>query len=88
MAATKASLTKVNPTSVDEAAMRSETESLPILLSRLGDDVMQLFNSQLNEPTCKLRAGLRNHRCLLPPCRRDYCNGDQESAGETGIGTE
>jgi len=47
MAATKASLTKVNPTSVDEAAMRSETESLPILLSRLGDDVMQLFNSQL-----------------------------------------
>jgi len=47
MAATKASLTKVSPTSVDEAAMRNETESLPTLLSRLGDDVMQLFNSQL-----------------------------------------
>jgi uncharacterized membrane protein YqjE len=47
MAATKASLTKVSPTSIDEAAMRSETENLPTLLSRLGDDVMQLFNSQL-----------------------------------------
>jgi len=47
MAATKASLTKVSPTSVDEAATRSETENLPTLLSRLGDDVMQLFNSQL-----------------------------------------
>ena len=47
MAATKASLTKVSPTSVDEAATRSETENLPTLLSRLGDDVMELFNSQL-----------------------------------------
>jgi len=47
MAATKASLTKVSPTSIDEAAIRSETENLPTLLSRLGDDVMQLFNSQL-----------------------------------------
>ena len=47
MAATKASLTKVSPTSIDEAAMRNETENLPALLSRLGDDVMQLFNSQL-----------------------------------------
>ncbi len=46
MAATKASLTKVSPTSIDEAAMH-ETENLPTLLSRLGDDVMQLFNSQL-----------------------------------------
>ncbi len=47
MAATKVSLTKESPTSIDEAAMRSETENLPTLLSRLGDDVMQLFNSQL-----------------------------------------
>ena len=47
MAATKVSLTKVSPTSTDETAMRSETENLPTLLSRLGDDVMQLFNSQL-----------------------------------------
>ena len=47
MAATRASLTKVSPTSIDEAAMRNETENLPALLSRLGDDVMQLFNSQL-----------------------------------------
>ena len=46
MAATKASLTKVSPTSIDEVAMH-ETENLPTLLSRLGDDVMQLFNSQL-----------------------------------------
>ncbi len=47
MAATRASLTKVSPTSIDEAAMRNETENLPALLSRLGDDVVQLFNSQL-----------------------------------------
>ena len=43
MAATKRSLTKA-----DEAAMtRSGVEGLPNLLSRLGDDVMQLINSQL-----------------------------------------
>jgi len=42
MAATKTSLISAN-----EATMRSETESLPTLFSRLGDDVMQLFNSQL-----------------------------------------
>src|SRR5882724_5880213 len=47
MAATRTSLTKVNGTSANEAAMRDETESLPTLFSRLGDDVMQLFNSQL-----------------------------------------
>ena len=42
MAATKTSLISVNG-----ATMRSETESLTTLFSRLGDDVMQLFNSQL-----------------------------------------
>jgi uncharacterized membrane protein YqjE len=43
MAATKGSLTRA-----DEAAMtRNDNESLPNLLSRLGDDVMQLVNSQL-----------------------------------------
>jgi uncharacterized membrane protein YqjE len=43
MAATKTSLISAN-----ESTMRSETESLPTLFSRLGDDVMQLFNSQLS----------------------------------------
>jgi uncharacterized membrane protein YqjE len=47
MAATRASLTKESLTSIDEAAMRNETENLPTLLGRLGDDVMELFNSQL-----------------------------------------
>jgi uncharacterized membrane protein YqjE len=47
MAATGSSLTKIGSTSVDEAGMLNETENLPTLLSRLGDDVMQLFNSQL-----------------------------------------
>jgi uncharacterized membrane protein YqjE len=47
MAATRTSLTKVNGTSANEAAMRDETESLPTLFTRLGDDVMALFNSQL-----------------------------------------
>src|SRR6266478_681006 len=47
MAANRARLTKVRQTSIDEAAMRNETENLPALLSRLGDDVVQLFNSQL-----------------------------------------
>ena len=42
MAATKTSLTRA-----DEAVSRNENESLPTLFSRLGDDVMQLFNSQL-----------------------------------------
>jgi len=42
MAATKTSLTRTN-----EMATRTENESLPTLFSRLGDDVMQLFNSQL-----------------------------------------
>jgi uncharacterized membrane protein YqjE len=41
MAATKKSLINVDP------AIPAETESLPNLFSRLGDDVMQLFNSQL-----------------------------------------
>jgi uncharacterized membrane protein YqjE len=42
MAATKAMLVKTN-----EEDSRSEIEQLPTLFSRLGDDVMQLFNSQL-----------------------------------------
>lgn len=44
MAATKSSLTKA-----DEAAIahHDDDDSLPNLLSRLGDDVMQLINSQL-----------------------------------------
>jgi uncharacterized membrane protein YqjE len=42
MAATKTSLTRT-----DELATRTDTDSLPNLFSRLGDDVMQLFNSQL-----------------------------------------
>ena len=47
MAATRTSLTKVNGTNANEAAMRDETESLPTLFTRLGDDAMALFNSQL-----------------------------------------
>jgi uncharacterized membrane protein YqjE len=43
MAAPRGSLAKA-----DDAAMtRNDNESLPNLLSRLGDDVMQLINSQL-----------------------------------------
>ena len=42
MAATKPSLT-----TPAETMPRNETEGLPTLFSRLGDDVMQLFNSQL-----------------------------------------
>jgi uncharacterized membrane protein YqjE len=39
---------KQSLTTLDEAAMtRNGAESLPNLLSRLGDDVMQLINSQL-----------------------------------------
>lgn len=42
MAAPKTSLTRA-----DELATRPDTETLPTLFSRLGDDVMDLFNSQL-----------------------------------------
>ena len=42
MAATKTSLTRT-----DELVRGNDTENLPTLFSRLGDDVMQLFNSQL-----------------------------------------
>ena len=42
MAAPKAALVKTN-----EVNSRSEIEQLPTLFSRLGDDVMQLLNSQL-----------------------------------------
>ncbi len=42
MAATKTSLTRT-----DEIATTTDTDSLPSLFSRLGEDVMQLFNSQL-----------------------------------------
>lgn len=42
MAATKVSLVKP-----DETNLRTEIEQLPTLFTRLGDDVMQLFNSQL-----------------------------------------
>ena len=46
MAATKTSLTRADEISAD-VARRSDTESLPTLVGRLGDDVMQLFKSQL-----------------------------------------
>ena len=46
MAATKTSLTRADETAAD-IAKRSDTDSLPGLVSRLGDDVMQLFKSQL-----------------------------------------
>ena len=42
MAATKTTLTNTNGLDT-----RNDNESLPNLFSRLGDDVMQLFNSQL-----------------------------------------
>ena len=42
MAATGTSLIDMN-----EETAQAETEKLPTLFSRLGDDVMQLFNSQL-----------------------------------------
>ena len=42
MAATRTSLTRT-----DEIATHDDGESLPSLFSRLGEDVMQLFNSQL-----------------------------------------
>jgi uncharacterized membrane protein YqjE len=43
MAATNRSLAKAD----DAAMIRNDNDSLPNLLSRLGDDVMQLINSQL-----------------------------------------
>src|SRR5215217_8881681 len=46
MAATKTSLTRADGTP-DELAIRNDADSLPGLFGRLGDDVMQLFNSQL-----------------------------------------
>ena len=46
MAATKTSLTRADETA-PEVAHRPETEGLPTLVSRLGDDVMELFKSQL-----------------------------------------
>ena len=42
MAATRTSLTRT-----DEVATRTDVDSLPGPFSRLGDDVMELFNSQL-----------------------------------------
>src|SRR3954451_21561684 len=45
MAAPRTSLTKNER--VEELATRADAENLPGLFSRLGDDVMQLFNSQL-----------------------------------------
>ena len=43
MAASKTGLTRTD----NELATRNDTEGLPSLISRLGEDVMQLFNSQL-----------------------------------------
>ena len=43
MAATKTSLTRTD----NDLATRNDSEGLPTLFSRLGDDIMQLFNSQL-----------------------------------------
>ena len=45
MAAPRTSLTKDER--ADELTTRNDAEGLPNLFSRLGDDVMQLFNSQL-----------------------------------------
>jgi len=46
MAATKQSLTRADGRP-DDMAIHQDNESLPNLFGRLGDDVMQLFNSQL-----------------------------------------
>ena len=46
MAATKSSLTRADQTAAD-VARRSDNEGLPSLVGRLGDDVMELFKSQL-----------------------------------------
>jgi len=45
MAATKTSLTRADE--IADVAERPDTEGLPTLVSRLGDDVMELFKSQL-----------------------------------------
>jgi|SRR5687767_5517971 len=45
MAATKTSLTRADE--IADVAKRSDNEGLPTLVSRLGDDVMELFKSQL-----------------------------------------
>jgi len=47
MAATNTSLTRADERPNGMAGTRNDAESLPNLFSRLGDDVMQLFNSQL-----------------------------------------
>lgn len=49
MAATKTGLTRADERLPDRADLprQENNESLPTLISRLGDDVMQLFNSQL-----------------------------------------
>ena len=48
MAATKTSLTRPEEQSPSRPdTTRTNNESLPTLVSRLGDDVMELFNSQL-----------------------------------------
>ena len=46
MAATKTSLTRADERT-NGLDTRNDTDSLPSLFGRLGDDVMQLFNSQL-----------------------------------------
>ena len=46
MAATRASLV-TSSSRAEETGMRAEIEQLPTLFSKLGNDVMQLFNSQL-----------------------------------------
>jgi len=46
MAATRASLV-TSSSRPEETGMRAEIEQLPTLFSKLGNDVMQLFNSQL-----------------------------------------
>ena len=46
MAATKTSLTRADE-NLGDVARRPDTESIPTLVSRLGDDVMELFKSQL-----------------------------------------
>jgi len=45
MAATKTSLTRADE--IADVAKRPDSEGLPTLVSRLGDDVMELFKSQL-----------------------------------------
>ncbi len=47
MAATKTSLTRADERPDEMATRNNDAEGLPNLFSRLGDDVMQLFNSQL-----------------------------------------